>query len=96
MSAGGLEGLQREEKVPALAGFSDRHTEELEKLLPSEGSGSYCNSDSLEGIQGEEALPQNARSDDTVTGKEQRIPRSTQVSEGVELVGSLNQLISVF
>lgn len=96
MSAGGLEGLQREEKVPALAGFSDRHTEELEKLLPSEGSGSYYNSDSLEGIQGEEALPQNARSGDTVTGEEQRIPRSTQVSEGVELVGSLNQLISVF
>lgn len=87
MPAGGLEGLQGAQEVPALAGLCRRHTEELEELLPSQVSGSYNNSNNLERIQGEEALLQNAHGSDTVASDWQRIPITTQVSERVESVG---------
>lgn len=81
MSAGSLEGLQGAKELPALAGFSGRYTEDLEKLLPSEGSGSYNNSNGLERSQGEEALLQNIQGADAATSSGQRTPGSTQVGK---------------
>jgi len=78
--AGCMEGLQAAQEVPTLAGLCHRHTEELEELLPSQVSGSYDSSNSLERVQTEEPLQQNARNGDAVTGHSQGIPGSTWVS----------------
>lgn len=56
MSAGSLEELQGAQEVPAVARLCHYHTEELEKLPPSQIFSSTNGSVSLEGIQGEKTL----------------------------------------
>lgn len=84
MSAGGLEELQGASEVPAVAGLCHSHTEELEKLLPSQDSGSRHGSSGLERIQGEEPLLCDVQGCDAATGDGQGALGSTQVhrSEG--------------
>lgn len=80
MSAGSLEELQGAQEVPAVARLCHNHTEELEKLLPSQIFSSTSSSVSLEGIQGEKPLLSDIQGRGAAAGDRQRISGATQVS----------------
>lgn len=84
LSAGGLEELQGAQEVPAVARLCHHHTEELERLLPSQISSSTHGSNSLERIQGEKTLLSDVQDCDAAAGNGQGIPGSTHVSERVK------------
>lgn len=56
MPAGSMEGIHGAQEAPTVAPLCPGYPEELEKLLPAQGSGRYYGSDGLAGIQGEEPL----------------------------------------